>query len=149
MGASQSKRTFVPDVPVAFSQDLIESLEDTPETDFSRVQDKALKLEQSVAAELESLSGQAKELVLSAWNDADSAPVKGEIVSPAVLKDITTLKDAISSHKAAAEAKAETGKTFNEHREKLIKCLQTNDRRPLVCLAEFNEFKDKLESTLA
>ncbi|KAK9241238.1 hypothetical protein V1525DRAFT_392532 [Lipomyces kononenkoae] len=156
MGASESKpttRTFVPEVPVQFSQDLIEVLEVIPQSDFTRLQDNALKLESSVEAELERLKSEAHAILSESWSASASIPPAGpeSLTSPALLSEIETFKHHLVDRQEMLAKRAEEGKKsgYETPREKLIECLTTNDRRPLVCLDEFKAFKEKLESTIA
>ncbi|KAJ8100462.1 hypothetical protein POJ06DRAFT_252776 [Lipomyces tetrasporus] len=157
MGASESKpamqRTFVPEVPVQFSQDLIEVMEEIPESDFTRLQDKALKLESSVSSELEKITSEAHAILSASWSASASMPPADpeSLTSPALLSDIETFKNHLVDRKHMLEKRAELSKKtgYEAPREKLIECLAKNDRRPLMCLDEFNAFKEKLESTIA
>ncbi|KAK9485510.1 hypothetical protein V1527DRAFT_132055 [Lipomyces starkeyi] len=156
MGASESKpatRTFVPEVPVQFSQDLIEVLEDIPQSDFTRLQDNALRLESSVASELEKIKSEAHAILSESWSAALSVPPAGpeSLASPALLSDIETFKKHLVERQQLLEIRAEESKKsgYETPRQKLIECLGKNGRRPLVCLEEFNAFKEKLDSTIA
>ncbi|KAK9368773.1 hypothetical protein V1509DRAFT_622770 [Lipomyces kononenkoae] len=156
MGASESKpatRTFVPDVPVQFSQDLIEVMEDIPQSDFTRLQDNALKLESSVAGELEKLKSEAHAILSESWSTSASIPPAGpeSLTSPSLLSEIETFKTHLAERQEILAKRAEEGKKsgYEAPREKLIECLAMNGGRPLVCLNEFNAFKEKLESTIS
>ncbi|KAK9455979.1 hypothetical protein V1511DRAFT_496208 [Dipodascopsis uninucleata] len=154
MGVSSSKesRTFLPTTPVQFSQDLVEKLEDSPETDFTRRQDRGLKVENSVTEELLKIQEDTRKLVEDGWSKAKATTVDDDssISSPALLEEISKFKSHLLERKEAIAERAEKGKAvgYEGPRDKLIACLQKNDRKPLVCLDEFNALKAKLESVI-
>ncbi|KAK9448872.1 uncharacterized protein V1518DRAFT_455783 [Limtongia smithiae] len=155
MGASQSTQapaSFLPSVPVHLSQDLVDSLEDSPDSDFSRSSDAAFKIETSVSAELEKVKEEAHTMLTAAWAKADAVPPAGPatLTSPGLLSDIDSFRTHIVARQNRLKERAEAGKKFGyeEPRAKLIQCLATNQTKPLMCLDEFNAFKDKLESTI-
>ncbi|KAK7204857.1 hypothetical protein BZA70DRAFT_186434 [Myxozyma melibiosi] len=157
MGSSQSKtsaapRTFLPQTSVQFSQDLVETLEDIPESDFTRATENFLKIESSVSKELSKIQSETSALLTQAWSktDSPSSSTSPSLTTSATLEEIAALKANLSARLQKIENKAELGKKadFERPRLALIACLKKNDAKPLVCLDEFNAFKDKLESTI-
>ncbi|KAK9389619.1 hypothetical protein V1515DRAFT_277106 [Lipomyces mesembrius] len=122
-------------------------------SNFTRLQDNALKLESSVASELERIKSEAHAILSESWSAAVSVPPAGpeSLASPGLLSDIETFKKHLVERQQLREKRAEESKKsgYETPREKLIECLGKNGRRPLVCLEEFNSFKEKLESTIA
>ncbi|KAK9380076.1 uncharacterized protein V2V93DRAFT_371592 [Kockiozyma suomiensis] len=155
MGSSQSKsspRTFLPQTPVQFSQDLVEVLQNVPESDFSRATEHSLKIESDVSTELTKIQQEAASILSQAWSKTESAPApsSSSLTSEESLANISKLKEHLQARLQKIEKKAVDGAKagFEKPREELIKCLSNNTTKPLMCLDEFNAFKDKLESTI-
>ncbi|KAK9479467.1 hypothetical protein V1514DRAFT_327990 [Lipomyces japonicus] len=176
MGANSSKeRSLLPDVPVTFSEELISKLEDVPESDFTRLQVESLKIEKSVGAELAKIQDDARNILEREWarttesNDnkannnskssssssssslPSSSSLSSSLTSPELLADIAKLKAQLVARQEQVANREQEGKKFGYEgpRQALLECLQKNDRRPLVCVTEFNAFREKLENAIA
>ncbi|KKA27594.1 hypothetical protein TD95_001448 [Thielaviopsis punctulata] len=147
MGASSSKpaQEWKASGPSGVSHDLIESLQNSKETDLSRAKLLDAHIEARVAAEL------AK---IHAAESARLAAVQAKLSSDAA----AVPDDSLSSHVVAKEidalrAKLETRKTVRDvpeaveaARGSVVRCLRENDRRPLDCWKEVQAFKDEVKA---
>ncbi|KAK9460975.1 uncharacterized protein V1516DRAFT_674630 [Lipomyces oligophaga] len=140
---------------VSLTPELTQFLESQSQSDFSRAADKLLVVESSVKKELESVKAEASKTLTDAWTKIDnpafhSTSSSSSFVSQDILNDINSLKTHLAARQDKLKLKLEEGKNvdFEGPRQELIKCLQSNSKKPLACLDEFNTFKDKLESTI-
>lgn len=173
-GASQpgdaSRQVFVSENPVQFSQELIDSLQASSETNSTRAKSLDLHIKQRVAAELERLADEksskleaAKQKILSGDKE-DSKPKERESgllelpsISPKDLfkketEEEKARKNASSKkvqeeiqklQKALGERKVlkDLPKEVTDAREEVISCLRINDRQALNCWKEVEIFK--------
>ena len=143
------------ETPVRFSQDLVNSLQSSPESDSTRAKDLELHIQTRVAAELKRLEAQTSqslkdlEEAISATPDdpaakkeppqRDGEDGKGELSRASVQKEIEALKQKLSERQVREDVLGD-GKV-NGAREEVVKCLRGNDRRPLDCWKEVESFK--------
>jgi len=164
MGAGTSKDTsqgpehvFSASTPTRFSPNLISSLEDSPQSDSTRSTNLELKIQQRVSAELEKLAAQESERLKSTTKalseeapaDESSPSLVGGILDSAeqkkkaslshdsVAKEVEELRKKLAERRKVEHADAEV----ESARSKLVYCLRVNDRRPLDCWKEREEFK--------
>ncbi|KAF2458131.1 hypothetical protein BDY21DRAFT_385290 [Lineolata rhizophorae] len=175
MGANGSKEAsngsthvFSADAPVRFSNELVEQLQQSPESDTTRARATELKLQSRLAAELEKLQADASSALTSALNSADGpsspSPSSDSTASPAspslVEKAGSALglvssadesrptRDAVAAELAALRRSLEARKEAREPdggvraaRDDVVACLRAKDRRPLDCWREVEAFK--------
>ncbi|KAI9708231.1 MAG: hypothetical protein M1820_004185 [Bogoriella megaspora] len=169
MGAGESKPTgnqsqhvFVADKPVSFSSGLVNSLQESPETDSSRARNLEHQIQSRVTSELERLASQSSKHLsdLTAEATTSQSPDSSEpsliekakdaltpgsseseklaaLSHDSVQKEIESLKTKLDARKKIEKANPEVEKA----REELVACLRTNDRRPLDCWKEVEGFK--------
>ncbi|KAK4945543.1 hypothetical protein LTR10_015162 [Elasticomyces elasticus] len=176
MGAGQSKpdestkHVFASDTPIQFSQELIDALEASSETNSTRAKTLELHIAQRVASELEKLKKhessvleEARKKILESSDeksDSGSEGSKGSLlsipsISPSDLlesKEDKTKKN-VTSTKVQEEIEKlrqtlDSRKVLKEvpgeveaARQDVISCLRVKDRQPLDCWKEVEIFK--------
>merc|ERR1712000_784067 len=134
MGAGQSKpdestkHVFASDTPIQFSQELIDSLQASAETNSTRAKTLELHIAQRVAAELEKIRNHES----SALEEA-----RKKITAAKVQQEIEKLKQTLGQRKVLKELPNEV----ESARQDVISCLRINDRKPLDCWKEVEVFK--------
>ncbi|KXT08647.1 hypothetical protein AC579_9412 [Pseudocercospora musae] len=184
MGSGGSKaeqqHVFTADSPVRLSQSLLESLQESAETDSTRAQLLELRVQERVHAELQRIrDNQATELEsltaslttnppkhaqgppsevardpnslaahLSSpfyhdWSKKDPQPLKSvesDRSHDSVQEEIMHLKQKLEQRKKLEKVPDSVEKA----KESLVQCLRTNDRRPLDCWQEVEQFKKEV-----
>lgn len=163
----QSTQVFVSEHPVQFSQELIDSLQASSESNSTRAKSLELHIQQRVAAELEKLSKENSSLLEAARKkvldgDKPAKPAR----EPGLLEIALSPRDLLkqeseeekkrknaSSQKVADEIKKlekalgerkvlkELPKEVEDARSEVISCLRLNDRSSLNCWKEVELFK--------
>ncbi|OAL33325.1 hypothetical protein AYO20_07336 [Fonsecaea nubica] len=175
MGAGQSKpdestkHVFTSDTPIQFSQELIDSLQASSETNSTRAKTLELHIAQRVAAELEKirkheasvLEEARKKIAASGEAASDSSSSDSSLLhlSPISPKDLLPGSDSDDQKKAPSSQKVqqeieklkqtlgqrktlrELPKEVENARQDVISCLRINDRKPLDCWKEVEIFK--------
>ncbi|KAL1883390.1 hypothetical protein VTK73DRAFT_8957 [Phialemonium thermophilum] len=162
MGSSSSKPSGSPPYvwkgssPTSVSQDLVESLQTSHETDISRAQTLELHIQARVAEELKRLQAEEaarlKELQdkisatkeqehQRAGDDQPAAPEGDALKSrQSVVREVEALRARLESrHKLR-----EVPDTVVTARSEVVRCLREHDRRPLDCWREVERFKDEV-----
>ncbi|KIW00768.1 uncharacterized protein PV09_07749 [Verruconis gallopava] len=168
MGAGNSKpeeglaqHVFKADTPTRFSGDLVESLQDSSQSDATRSANLELKIQTRVTSELEKLAAEEeakyKAVAESISKQAEETPSsdenpsltdkltgvaaekerKAQLSHSSVSKEIADLRKKLESRKKIEQVDAGVEKA----KEELVQCLRLNDRRPLDCWAEKEAFK--------
>ncbi|KAK3311400.1 uncharacterized protein B0T15DRAFT_73758 [Chaetomium strumarium] len=124
------------------SQNLVESLETSNETDVSRLQAQELQIQERVAAELKRLRAQEAEALREAQqklsDDQDqqlSGPSRQE-----VSKAIEDLRAKLEEKRKVRQVPDSVEGARND----VVRCLRENDRRPLDCWREVEAFKEEV-----
>ena len=138
--------------PVHFAPEVVEALQASTETDSTRSKDLELHIQNRVAAELKRLDeSTSKDLAdlkgrVSAEGPASSPDEKSkgedkakDLGRQSVQKEIDVLKARLQSRKEREDVVND--KVVDRAKEDVIKCLRTNDRRPLDCWREVEVFK--------
>ncbi|KAK4569615.1 hypothetical protein LTR86_003379 [Recurvomyces mirabilis] len=176
------------DVPVRFSQSVLDSLQNNPETDSTRAHTEDLKIQQRVREELTRLRDQQSQQLshltdsltisppketssttpsstntatptqdktglayhlsspfyqnhqpqsASNPNSAIPIPEPSNRTSDSVRMEIQQLKQKLESRRKVESVPKEV----EQAKEKVVQCLRKNDRRPLDCWQEVEEFK--------
>ncbi|KAK6068918.1 MICOS complex subunit mic19 [Seiridium cupressi] len=152
MGASSSKPAggqasyvWKASGPVGVSQDVVESLQGSTETDTSRAQTLELAVQARVAEELKKLSSQesaalsAAQKKASEITDADSQKDAGPS-HQSVSKEVEALRTRLEKRKQLRDLPESVEKSRSE----VVQCLIANDRRPLNCWKEVESFKEEV-----
>ena len=132
-----------------FAPDVVEALQASPETDSTRAKDLELHIQNRVAAELKRLDeSTSKELAdlkgkISVETPEDQKPgdksKSKDLSRQSVQKEIEILKAKLQSRR---EREGIVGdKAVEKAKEDVVKCLRTNDRRPLDCWKEVETFQ--------
>ncbi|KAI5204035.1 hypothetical protein E4T42_04556 [Aureobasidium subglaciale] len=172
MGSGSSKPqgspyVFAADSPVSFSPSVVDSLQNSPETDSTRQRNLDLQIQQRVTAELERIrEEEAKRLAQytstltptsddssdsSSPSSSDSPSIKDKISSaltPSSSQNKDRSNDSVSKEVAELRSKLERRKNLDKTdvavekaKEGLVQCLRLNDRRPLDCWEQVETFK--------
>jgi len=168
MGAGQSKpdestkHVFASDTPIQFSQELIDSLQASSETNSTRAKSLELHIQQRVADELEkikkheasSLDAIRKKITEETGSDPSSISPNDLIPgtsnsdekkrkdqsSKKVQEEIEKLKQQLGQRKTVKDLP----KDVENARQDVISCLRINDRKPLDCWKEVEIFKQQV-----
>ncbi|KAI0886213.1 DUF1690-domain-containing protein [Annulohypoxylon maeteangense] len=144
--ASQSSHVWKASSPIGVSNDIVESLQSSSETDTSRAQSLELAVQARVASELRKLEAQESALLKAAQEKiADIVPnPKDEAANQrsrqAVSKEVEALRARLDKRKQLRPIP----ETVEVARTEVVKCLMENDRRPLDCWKEVEAFKEEV-----
>ncbi|KAH0365245.1 DUF1690-domain-containing protein, partial [Aureobasidium melanogenum] len=167
MGSGSSKPqgsqyVFAADSPVSFSPSVVDSLQNSPETDSTRSRNLELQIQQRVTAELERIREEEAQRLAQyterltpsspASDDSSSDPSLTEKISSALTPSSSQSKsrsnDSVSKEVADLRNKLERRKKLEQTdpavekaKEGLVQCLRVNDRRPLDCWEQVEAFK--------
>ncbi|KAG8628733.1 hypothetical protein KVT40_002598 [Elsinoe batatas] len=176
MGSGGSKQTadpsqyvFSAETPVRFSQQVLDQLQNSPDTDSTRARNIELQVQQRVQTELARIRDiEASRLVdlaasITPENDEEPSPSTsnsdsdstseslGSKISSALTggsadadKTHSSVKAEIEKMKAKLDSRRKLEKPSAEvekAKDDLVQCLRVNDRRPLDCWKEVEEFK--------
>ncbi|EHL02519.1 hypothetical protein GLAREA_01912 [Glarea lozoyensis ATCC 20868] len=154
MGSGSSKPATAPtshvwtsDTPVRFSPDLVDSLQNSPESDSTRAKTLELHIQSRVAEELKKLQSRASAdfedtiSKISAPEPKKDGKSAGDTLRDlgreAVQNDVSELRKKLESRKKLSEVDEGVEKAKGE----VVRCLRDNDRRPLDCWREVETFK--------
>ena len=119
----------------------------SPQTDASRTRQAELQIQARVAAELKKLSQAESEVLANATKSLEAAdPKAGERSHYTVSKEIQDLRSKLEASKKVRPVP----ESLENARGDVVRCLRDNDRRPLDCWQEIENFKvevKKLEAT--
>ncbi|PNS14776.1 MICOS complex subunit mic19 [Sphaceloma murrayae] len=169
-----SQHVFSAETPVRFSQQVLDQLQQSPDTDSTRAHTLELQIQQRVQTELQRIRDiEASRLVdltasltptsddhpssspssSSSEDDQDSDPSLTTRISTALgaspepEKTHSSVKSEIEKMKAKLEQRRTLEKPTAEvekAKDQLVQCLRMNDRRPLDCWKEVEEFKGQV-----
>ncbi|KAL0638115.1 hypothetical protein Q9L58_002896 [Maublancomyces gigas] len=145
MGSGSSKPTehvFYGETPVRFSNDLVESLQSSSESDSTREKALELHIQSRVESELQRLQSRESQILndLEAKLSAEDKEHGGAEKNPGrekVQKEIDVLRRRLD----AMPKLMGLDKDVENARESVVKCLRLNDRTPLDCYKEVDNFK--------
>ncbi|KAL2180790.1 uncharacterized protein P884DRAFT_326829 [Thermothelomyces heterothallicus CBS 202.75] len=159
MGSASSKPSdSVPQVwrgssQTGVSQNLVEALEASNETDVSRLQSLELHIQERVAAELRRLREQEAESLRAAQQKLSAEPAAADqaqgseqqrqLGGPSrheVAKAIQDLRAKLEERKKVRQLP----ETVESAKNDVVRCLRENDRRPLDCWREVEAFKEEV-----
>ncbi|KAB2569886.1 hypothetical protein BFW01_g11383 [Lasiodiplodia theobromae] len=177
MGAGNSKpdgtaqHVFNPEAPVRFSSELIDSLQNSPQSDTTRAKALELQVQTRVERELSQLRAKEeqrlRELQDAIASAADASPdaASHEPSLAEKLADSLSSADAVAERqrrrdisRTAVEREIEAlrkklderkrleqpDKGVEDAKLKVVECLRVNDRRPLDCWREVEAFKKEV-----
>ncbi|KAF2839841.1 DUF1690-domain-containing protein [Patellaria atrata CBS 101060] len=164
--SERSQHVFEADTPIRFSQQLVDSLQGSPQSDSTRAKTLELQIQERVTAELERLRAEEdKRLVelydkVSEESETSSEPSLVEKIGDkfntssalsekekqrnmsrdTVSKEITELKKKLDARKKLEQADTAVQKAKDD----VVTCLRMNDRRPLDCWKEVEKFRSEV-----
>ncbi|KAI1258919.1 DUF1690-domain-containing protein [Xylariaceae sp. FL1019] len=144
MGSSSSKpaadHVWKAPGPVAVSQDIVDSLAHSNESDTSRAQRLELLIQSRVASELNKLSKDESDALKAAREKASEVGSNEEPKGDrkAVSAEVETLRARLDKRKQLRPLPDYVESAKGE----VTKCLMENDRRPLDCWKEVEAFKE-------
>ncbi|KAF7559625.1 hypothetical protein G7046_g4529 [Stylonectria norvegica] len=148
MGSSESKpvsaHVWKASAPNGISQDLVDSLQSSHETDASRSKMIELQIQARVAEELKKLQQQESEALKFAHEKLSAAEDKPESSGPTahtVSKEIEEMRKKLQERKQVRQLP----EAVEGARSEVIRCLRDNDRRPLDCWQEVENFKAEVK----
>ncbi|OJD35227.1 uncharacterized protein BKCO1_18000126 [Diplodia corticola] len=178
MGAGNSKpdgtaqHVFNPDAPVRFSSELIDSLQNSPQSDTTRSKALELQVQTRVERELSQLRAKEEQRLRELQDAIASASDKDADASASAEPSLAEkLADSLSSADAVAERQRrreishgavqreidglrkklderkrleKPDQGVEEAKLKIVECLRVNDRRPLDCWREVEAFKKEV-----
>ncbi|EWG39351.1 hypothetical protein FVEG_02201 [Fusarium verticillioides 7600] len=129
--------------PNGLSQDLVDSLQSSNETDASRSKIVELQLQARVAEELKKLQQKEAEALKIAHEKLASADFKDDNSTSqyTVSKEIEAMRKKLESRKQVRPLPESVEGARNE----VIRCLREHDRRPLDCWQEVESFKAEVK----
>ena len=141
--SDQSPHAWKATGPVGVSQDVVESLQASSESDTSRAQTLELAVQARVAEELRKLQAredaalrEAQEKASEYADDED----KGGKSRQAVSKEVETLRARLEKRKQLRQLPD----SVEAARGEVVRCLMEHDRRPLDCWKEVETFKEEV-----
>ncbi|KAF4984425.1 hypothetical protein FZEAL_388 [Fusarium zealandicum] len=143
MGSSESKpisaHVWKASAPNGISQDLVDSLQSSHETDASRSKIVELQIQARVAEELKKLQQKETEALKTAHEKLSNAEFKedGSLSQQTVNKEIEEMRQKLEARKQVRPLPENVEGARNE----VIRCLREHDRRPLDCWQEVENFK--------
>ncbi|AEO54924.1 hypothetical protein MYCTH_2298129 [Thermothelomyces thermophilus ATCC 42464] len=158
MGSASSKPSdSVPQVwrgssQTGVSQNLVEALEASNETNISRLQSLELHIQERVTAELRRLREQEAESLRAAQQKLSAEPAadqeqgseqQRQLGGPSrheVAKAIQDLRAKLEERKKVRQLPESVESAKND----VVRCLRENDRRPLDCWREVEAFKEEV-----
>ncbi|KAF4470057.1 ochre suppressor tyr-tRNA [Fusarium albosuccineum] len=152
MGSSESKpisaHVWKASAPNGISQDLVDSIQSSHETDASRSKIVELQIQARVAEELKKLQKAEAEALKVAHEKLSNAEFKEDdsLSQHTVSKEIEAMRQKLEERKQVRALPENVEGARNE----VIRCLREHDRRPLDCWQEVENFKievKKLEKT--
>ncbi|KAF2434820.1 putative altered inheritance of mitochondria protein 13, mitochondrial [Tothia fuscella] len=158
-----SQHVFTADTPTRYSGGFVGALQDSTQSDTTRSALTELKIQSRVTSELERLANEEatklKDLTSSTsqQQEEDGKPLSSEtptlmdrlagdaaakeknaaLSNSSVKKEIASLKEKLEKRKKVEAADPGVEKA----KEALVQCLRINDRRPLDCWKEKEDFK--------
>ncbi|KAF5710663.1 ochre suppressor tyr-tRNA [Fusarium mundagurra] len=147
MGSSESKpissHVWKASAPNGLSQDLVDSLQSSNETDASRSKIVELQLQARVAEELKKLQQKEAEALKIAHEKLASADFKDDnsMSQYTISKEIEAMREKLESRKQVRPLPESVEGARNE----VIRCLREHDRRPLDCWQEVENFKAEVK----
>ncbi|KAI1006424.1 hypothetical protein K3495_g1795 [Podosphaera aphanis] len=149
--ASPKTQLWSNETPVQFSPNLVESLQQSPESDSTRAKALELHIQSRVNAELRRLQAiAAKEYAdLQAKISAEESDVTQEKSAGDILRNLgrEVVQDEIRGLKSKLEQRKqvrELDESVASVKQDLVSCLTENKKRPLDCWATVQKFREEV-----
>ncbi|KAI0403059.1 hypothetical protein F4802DRAFT_572915 [Xylaria palmicola] len=149
MGSSSSKpagdsHTWKASSPVGVSQDVVDSLHTSRESDLSRAQNVELAVQARLSEELRKMSAHEGAAIQAALEKAaevtDKDAAQGQGDRQTVSAEVEALRARLDKRKQLRPLP----ETVETARGNVVRCLLENDRRPLDCWQEVEAFKEEV-----
>ncbi|CAK7224790.1 hypothetical protein SCUCBS95973_005636 [Sporothrix curviconia] len=138
--------------PPTLSQDMIDQLQSSPETDITRAQTLELHVQARVAEELRRLQAEqfakVKGIEQAIDDETKATTPEASTTTASVSKEIAGLRARLEERQR--EVARPLPEPVEAARSAVVRCLREHDRRPLDCYREVAAFKEevrKLEAT--
>ncbi|KAG0135856.1 hypothetical protein HOY82DRAFT_600008 [Tuber indicum] len=146
MGSGNSKpaeRVFDgSETPVRFSNNLVESLQLSSETNSTREKSLEIQVQSRVESELQRLHSRESQILVDLESRLSESDKDGDtkgLSSEQVQAEIDALKERLERMPRMIKIDGEVERARGE----VVKCLRLNDRTPLDCYKEVEEFKNQ------
>ncbi|KAK3383577.1 hypothetical protein B0T24DRAFT_54507 [Lasiosphaeria ovina] len=148
MGSSSSKPSSTSSSPLVWkaSSDLVEALEASPETNVSRKQGVELEIQARVAAELKRLQKAEAAALKDAQEKLSAARKQAGTEDQSGPSRHVVSKEVAALHAKLVERRKvrDLPEGVEAARGEVVRCLRENDRRPLDCWREVEQFKEEV-----
>lgn len=139
---TDESRVYLPTTPIQFSPALLQKLETSVDSNFSRSQNKEKDIQRQVYDELRQIQSEGTDLYNKAVADI-AEPIDDSKHGSAELQEkLTKLKGLLESRKERGVYDEETLKV----RDAVVQCLKGNEGQPLKCIDEVDAFKAKIRA---
>ncbi|RYO89496.1 hypothetical protein DL766_007629 [Monosporascus sp. MC13-8B] len=141
--SDQSPHAWKAPGPVSVSQDVVESLQASSESDTSRAQTLELAVQARVAEELRKMLAREDAALKEAQEKASEYAGnedKGGKSRQEVSKEVETLRARLEKRKQLRQLPD----SVEAARGEVVRCLMEHDRRPLDCWKEVETFKEEV-----
>ncbi|KAI0118187.1 hypothetical protein GGR51DRAFT_498422 [Nemania sp. FL0031] len=150
MGSSSSKpsgdsHTWKASSPVGVSQDFVDTLHTSRESDVSRAQNLELAVQARVSEELKKLSAQESAALKATLEKASEITDKdAAATSQGDRQTVSSEVEALRARLHKRKQLRPLPETVERARGEVVRCLLENDRRPLDCWQEVEAFKEEV-----
>ncbi|KAI1109632.1 hypothetical protein F5Y14DRAFT_455801 [Nemania sp. NC0429] len=150
MGSSSSKpagdsHTWKASSPVGVSQDVVDSLQSSRESDVSRAQNLELAVQARVSEELKRLSAQEDAALKASLEKAsESAAEQDPTTAQGDRRTVSAEVEALRARLHKRKQLRPLPESVERARGDVVRCLLENDRRPLDCWQEVEAFKEEV-----
>ncbi|CDO53728.1 hypothetical protein DV451_001455 [Geotrichum candidum] len=145
MGAQQSKESqvFLPATPTEFSASLINKLDSSVESDYTRSQYTEKHIQDLVTEKLKEIEKQSSLALKDAFTKLPQ-PDANDNESHA--KDVKQKLDEIKEKLQSRPKRGQLDEETTNARNKVVECLKANDGKPLKCWDEVEAFKARVKA---
>ncbi|KAJ8123933.1 hypothetical protein ONZ43_g222 [Nemania bipapillata] len=149
MGSSSSKpagdsHTWKASSPVGISQDFVDSLHSSRESDVSRGQNLELAIQARVSNELKKLAAQESAELKATLAKASEITEKEAAQLPGGRETVSSEVEALRARLDKRKQLRPLPESVEKARGEVVRCLLENDRRPLDCWQEVESFKEEV-----
>ncbi|CUS07567.1 unnamed protein product [Tuber aestivum] len=130
------------EIPVRFSNNLVEALQSSSETNSTREKSLEIEVQSRVESELQRLKSRESQFLVDLESKLPENDKNGDtkgLGREQVQAEIDALKKRLEHMPRMVKIDGEVERA----REEVVKCLRWNDRTPLDCYKEVEEFKNQ------
>lgn len=134
-------RVYTPTTPIQFSPSLLQKLESSVDSNYSRLQTKEKETQRHVYNELRKVQAEGIEMYNKAFDSISGPDADDKREGSDELREkLTKLKDVLGSRKEKGNYDKQTLKA----RDAVVSCLKDNEGQPLKCQDEVDAFKARI-----